>query len=142
MNNIFDEFGVNPFEDPSVSAFKLIGYINEHPEEFKKVSDRAIELGVVERLSPAGYVQALQKLAHEMFTLSLGMNLRDIPMEENTAEYYKYDSIGFDLTQMDKIFNMIAFASGKHWDEVSADLDKWMTYYTDKFVSELPNKLN
>lgn len=142
MKNIFDEFGVNPLEDPSVSASKLILYINNHPEEFKKVSDRAVELGVVERLSPSGYVQAIQNLAHQMFTLSLGMNLKGLPMEEDTSEYYRYDGLGDDMRQLDKIFNMIAFASGKHWDEVSIDLDRWMAYYTDKFVSNLPNQLN
>lgn len=142
MNNIFDEFGVDPLEDLSISASKLIHYINDHTEKFKKVSDRAIELGVVERLSTSGYIQAIQNLAYQIFLLSLSMNLKGIQIEEDIMEYYHYDGLGDDMRQLDKIFNIISFASGKHWSETSVDLDKWIAYYTDKFVTNLPNQLN
>lgn len=142
MKSIFEEYDINPNAPIVDEAKALMELISDNPEEFKKVSERAIELGVVEKLSPSGYVQAIQNLAHQVFIISLGMNFSNIPMEEDTSEYYNYPGIGEDLSQLDKILNMIAFSSGKHWEIVSKDLDVWLDYYAEKFGNDLRNKLN
>lgn len=135
--SIFDELGVNPFAADDELLASIMERIAKNPEEFKKVSNRAIELGLVERLTESGYFQAVQNVAHKLFTLSLNMNLSGVPMEPDSGEYYKYDGIGDEMKKLDKIINMIAFASGRHWNYVNADVDKWLDYYADKFCEDI-----
>lgn len=137
--SIFDESTINPFMSDDEILASIIERIAKNPEEFKKVSDRAIELGLVERLTETGYSQAVQNVAHKVFMLSLGMNLTGIPMEQDSNEYYNYDGVGDEMKQLDKIINMIAFASGKHWNYVNADIDKWLDYYAEKFGEDIKN---
>lgn len=137
--SIFDELTVNPFLSDDEILASIIERIAKNPEEFKKVSNRAIELGLVEKLSETGYAQAVQNVAHKVFTLSLGMNLTGVPMELDSSEYYNYDGVGEEMKQLDKIINMIAFASGRHWNYVNADIDKWLDYYAEKFGEDIKN---
>jgi hypothetical protein len=140
-NNIFEEFDINPFDEENKIVCKIIERIKDNPKEFKKVSNRAIELGVVEKLSEKGYIQAIQNVAYKIFVLSLTMNLINIPIETDSREYYNYDKIGDEIKQLDEIINIISFASGRHWDYVSNDIDLWIYYYNEKFYQNIKNLL-
>lgn len=135
--SIFDELDVNLFDPNDTVITFILERIAKNPEDFKKVSNKAIELGLVEKLSESGYIQAIQNIAYKIFTLSLGMNLTGVPIEDDAFEYYNYDGIGEEMKQLDKITNMIAFASGRHWNYVNADIDKWVYYYTEKFSEDI-----
>lgn len=128
------QLGIISEEEFSKTTFAMM---EEDYDFFKIMSERAIELGVVERLSPEGYLKTVMLVAHKIASLAVGLELAQAPRPENHKEYYNIEGLDNTLKTMDQIISTMSLAAGVPASKVDIDIQAATSVYVKQMMNAI-----